>query len=102
VSPWSAELPFNTIPLLEARASSENEDIVTTTEALFRYAQLDGDATDPATKETVRNRSAPRLGIEAVTARGLTTAAAVQVCSKVTGIEMGVRALPATARCGQR
>src|SRR5437764_735599 len=32
---------INTIPLLEARASSEIENIVTTTDQLFRYAQPD-------------------------------------------------------------
>ena len=31
---------INTIPLLEAQASSEIENIVTTTDALFKYAQL--------------------------------------------------------------
>jgi hypothetical protein len=32
---------INTIPLLEAQASSEIENIVTTSDKLFKYAQLD-------------------------------------------------------------
>jgi Fic family protein len=35
---------INTIPLLEAQASSEIENIVTTTDQLFRYAQPDREA----------------------------------------------------------
>ncbi|HEY5682782.1 MAG TPA: Fic/DOC family N-terminal domain-containing protein, partial [Sulfuricaulis sp.] len=43
---------INTIPLLEARASSEIENIVTTTDRLFRFAQDDRERlADPATKE---------------------------------------------------
>jgi Fic family protein len=32
---------INTMPLLEAQASSEIENIVTTTDAMFRHAQLE-------------------------------------------------------------
>jgi Fic family protein len=42
---------INTLPLMEAQASSEIENIVTTADALFRYSQLDEQAADPATKE---------------------------------------------------
>src|SRR6185436_12415495 len=45
---------INTIPLLEAQASSEIENIVTTTDALFRYAQIDPERADAATKEALR------------------------------------------------
>ena len=44
---------INTIPLLEAQASSEIENIVTTTDALFRYAQIDPENADAATKEAL-------------------------------------------------
>src|SRR4051812_20553175 len=40
---------INSIPLLEAQASSEIENIVTTTDRLFRFANEGGQA-DPATK----------------------------------------------------
>lgn len=41
---------INTIPLLEAKDSSEIEDIVTTTDQLFQHVQTDA-AADHATKE---------------------------------------------------
>ena len=48
---------INTIPLLEARASSEIENIVTTADRLFRFMQNDDDRqADPATKEALRYR----------------------------------------------
>lgn len=43
-------LLINLLPLLEAKDSSEIENIVTTTDQLFRYSQEDQGA-DPATKE---------------------------------------------------
>jgi len=49
---------INTIPLLEAQASSEIENIVTTTDALFRYAQIDPENADAATRK--RYVTAPR------------------------------------------
>ncbi|AKS18670.1 hypothetical protein AEA01_01080 [Xanthomonas campestris pv. campestris] len=49
---------INTIPILEAQASSEIENIVTTTDELFRYADHQGKAQKPATKEALRYRSA--------------------------------------------
>lgn len=44
---------INTLPLLEARASSEIENIVTTTDRLFQYRYEDEQA-DPATREALR------------------------------------------------
>ena len=49
---------INTIPLLEAQLSSEIENIVTTTDKLFRYASSDTEKADPATKEALRYRQA--------------------------------------------
>ncbi len=42
---------INSIPLLEAQASSEIENIVTTTDRLFRFANEASNQADPATKE---------------------------------------------------
>lgn len=47
---------INTIPILEAHASSEIENIVTTTDELFRFAADEASANDPATKEALRYR----------------------------------------------
>ena len=87
---------INTIPLLEAQASSEIENIVTTTDALFRFAQIDDDSADAAVKETLRYRSALRSGYEAMTSRALTVSTAVEVCSRIKGIDMRERSLPGT------
>jgi Fic family protein len=45
---------INTLPVLEARASSEIENIVTTADRLFRHMASEGEP-DPATKEALRN-----------------------------------------------
>ncbi|MGH6820243.1 MAG: Fic/DOC family N-terminal domain-containing protein, partial [Methylocella sp.] len=56
---------INTLPLLEARASSEIENIVTTTDKLFRNVGSEEQA-DPATKEALRYRSALFAGAESI------------------------------------
>ena len=50
---------INSIPLLEAQASSEIENIVTTTNRLFRYANDAAGRADPATKEALRPTAPP-------------------------------------------
>ncbi len=88
---------INTIPLLEARASSEIENIVTTTDQLFRYAQPDREAlADPATKEALRYRTALRRGVELLRKRPLATATAVEVCRTLLGVNLDVRRVPGT------
>ncbi len=89
---------INTIPLLEARASSEIENIVTTTDLLFRYAQPDREAlADPATKEALRYRTALRRGVELLKQKPLATATAVEVCRTLLGVNLDVRRVPGTA-----
>lgn len=58
---------INTIPILEAQASSEIENIVTTTDELFRYADHQ-DAANPATREALRYRTALQEGFTAARA----------------------------------
>lgn len=86
----------NTIPLLEAQASSEIENIVTTADVLFRHAQLDESTADPAVKETLRYRAAMWSGFNAMRARALTAGTAVEICSQIKGRPMEIRALPGT------
>jgi len=89
---------INTIPLLEARASSEIENIVTTTDQLFRYAQPDREAlADPATKEALRYRTALRRGVESLGKKPLSTATAVEVCRTLLAVNLDVRRVPGTA-----
>ena len=49
---------INSIPLLEAQASSEIENIVTTAGRLFRYANDATGRADPANREALRCRTA--------------------------------------------
>lgn len=85
----------NAIPLLEAQASSEIENVVTTTDLLFRHAEDDAHA-DPATKEALRYRAALRTGFEHVRERGLTASVARLLCTTIKGHDMDLRALPGT------
>jgi len=88
---------INTIPLLEARASSEIENVVTTTDQLFRYAQPDREAlADPATKEALRYRTALRQGVASLETRPLSTGTAVEVCRTLLGVRLDVRRVPGT------
>lgn len=87
---------INTIPLLEAQASSEIENIVTTSDALFRFAQ-DEQAADPATKEALSYRAALREGFDSLAERPLGTGTAVRVCSRLKNRDMDVRRVPGTA-----
>ena len=93
--PNSAVL-VNALPLLEARASSEIENIVTTTDKLFEYADIAEDRADAATKEALRYRSALYEGTKMVQRRMLTTDMAIQICSTVKGSELDIRAEPGT------
>jgi Fic family protein len=87
---------INTLPLLEARASSEIENIVTTADKLFRHLQADTGA-DAATKEALRYRRALLEGVQALKTRPLTTRTAESICTQIKGIEMRVRRVPGTA-----
>jgi len=82
----------NALPLLEARASSEIENIVTTTDKLFEFADIAEDRADAATKEALRYRTALYEGTKMVQRRMLSTDIAIQICSTVKGIELDIRA----------
>lgn len=88
---------INTIPILEAQASSEIENIVTTTDDLFRYADDQDKAQKPATKEALRYRSALYEGFQSLRQRPLCTETAVVVCSRIKAVQMQVRRVPGTA-----
>ena len=93
---------INSIPTLEAQASSEIENIVTTADRLFRYAS-DGDANaDPATKEALNYRKALYVGSDLLKRRPVSTAMAENICSIVKGVDMNVRKVPGTALVNQK
>ncbi len=86
---------INTLPLLEARASSEIENIVTTADKLFRHLQAQAGA-DPATREALRYRAALLEGYQSLKTRPLATRTAEAVCTQIKGVEMTVRRVPGT------
>jgi Fic family protein len=87
---------INTIPLLEAQSSSEIENVVTTADRLFQYAQQDS-AADPATKEALRYRTALRQGFDDLKKRPLATATAVRICRTIKAVDLDIRKTPGTA-----
>jgi len=91
---------INTLPLLEARASSEIENIVTTTDRLFEYLKSETNA-DPATKEALRYSRALFHGFQTLDEHPLNTRTAETICSDVKGVQMTVRRVPGTALTNQ-
>ena len=91
---------INTIPILEAQASSEIENIVTTTDELFRYADHQ-DAANPATREALRYRTALQEGFISLRERPLSTRTAEIVCTRIKNVQMQVRSVPGTALANQ-
>ena len=87
---------INTLPLLEAQASSEIENIVTTADELFRQQQGNHENADPQTREALRYQSALLEGYRALESRPITTRTAEVVCSRIRGRETAVRQVPVT------
>lgn len=92
---------INTIPILEAQASSEIENIVTTTDDLFRFADH-AEGASPATKEALRYRSALFEGFQSLRERPLSTRTAEIVCTRLKHVDMQVRRVPGTALANQQ
>ena len=88
---------LSSIPLLEAKDSSEIENIVTTNDALFRQASMNPKDGDPAAKEALRYRTALYEGFQHLKNRPLASRTAVDICRTITGIDLDVRATPGTA-----
>lgn len=86
----------NSISLLEAQASSEIENIVTTTDELFRFAHDAADSASAGTKETLRYRTALFGGLQAIADRPISINTAIEVCTNIHQRDMGVRKLPGT------
>jgi Fic family protein len=88
----NAAVLVNAIPLLEARASSEIENIVTTTDKLFEFVDIAENKADAATKEALRYRKALFEGTRAVRKGGaLTENIAVEVCRTIKDKDLEVR-----------
>lgn len=72
---------INSIPLQEARLSSEIENIVTTQDALFRAAVEEPGRVDAATREVLRYRTALRHGYDTLSSRQISIDLMIELCS---------------------
>lgn len=93
---------INSIPLLEAQASSEIENIVTTTDQMFLFDGVGEGKADAATKEALRYRTALWEGYRALKTRPLSTNTAVQICGAIKGVDMDIRKTPGTTLSNDR
>jgi len=87
---------LSSIPLLEAKVSTEIENIVTTHDAIFREASIPEHGGDAAAKEAVRYRAALYEAFRALDRRPVSTRLAVEICSKVKGVDLDIRTTPGT------
>ena len=96
------DVMLSSLVLLESKASSEIENIVTTTDELFQYAAKDPARADLAVKETLQYRESLYHGLGQLRSRPLATTLIEEICSKTKGMEMRVRKVPGTALVNAR
>lgn len=88
-------LLINLLPMLEAKDSSRIENIVTTSDQLFQYADR-AEGADPATKEALRYRTALNDGFTHLEAWPLCTNTAIAICTKLRAVQTDIRKTPGT------
>lgn len=88
-------LLINILPMLEAKDSSRIENIVTTSDQLFQYADR-ADGADPATKEALRYRTALYDGYTHLEDYPFCTNTAVAICTKLRAVQTDIRKTPGT------
>lgn len=88
-------LLINLLPILEAKDSSRIENIVTTSDQLFQYADR-ADGADPATKEALRYRTALYDGYIHLEDYPLCTNAAITICTTLRAVQTDIRKTPGT------
>lgn len=96
------DILLNAIPILEAQASSEIENIVTTTDRLFRYANDPDSRADAATREALRYRAALYEGFTSLRKKPLSTSTAVLVCRIIKDVDLDIRSTPGTVLINDR
>lgn len=87
----------NSIPILEAQASSEIENVITTADRLFRFASEAEHQADPATREALRYRRALYQASQALAQRPMSVRTAIEICRTIKGVETDIRVVPGTA-----
>jgi len=86
----------NGIILQEARLSSEIENIITTSDDLYKAAVDEKLATDPQAKEVLRYRQALWHGFNAIKKRPLSTNLFVEVVAIIRNVDAGIRCVSGT------
>jgi Fic family protein len=92
----NAAVLVNALPLLEAQASSEIENIVTTTDKLLEFMDQPEQRADAATKEALRYRRALFEGARSVRKGALTVDTAIEVCRTIKDEKLDIRSKPGT------
>lgn len=92
---------INSIPLLESQASSAIENIVTTTDDLFKFADSKSSEISHEVKETLRYRSALYQGIISIKSRPISITTICEICSIIREVDVNIRNLPGTALMNQ-
>ncbi|MBP2200196.1 protein adenylyltransferase Fic [Pantoea cypripedii] len=88
-------LLINILPIMEAKDSSRIENIVTTSDQLFQFADR-AEHADPATKEALRYRSALFEGFSQLATHPLCTNTAVSICTRLRAVQTDIRRTPGT------
>jgi Fic family protein len=92
----NADVLVNGIVLQEARLSSEIENIVTTSDELYRAAADEKLATDPQAKEVLCYRQALWHGFEKIKKKPLSTNLFIEIVSIIKNVDIGIRRVPGT------
>ena len=86
------QLLIDTFAITEAVASSEIENVITTSDELFRYLAVGNERASDATKEAARYRPALSMGIERLRDHPqLDAQLLMDTCSQILGSETDVR-----------
>ncbi|MDE1187806.1 MAG: Fic family protein [Pantoea sp.] len=88
-------LLINILPIMEAKDSSRIENIVTTSDQLFQFADR-AEHADPATKEALRYRSALFEGYSQLATHPLCTNTAISICTRLRAVQTDIRRTPGT------
>ena len=88
-------LLVNLLPMLEAKDSSRIENIVTTSDQLFQFADR-AEHADPATKEALRYRTALYQGVKSLDSYPLCASVAVGICTTLRAVDTDIRKTPGT------
>ena len=73
--------------MIEAQAGSQIENIITTTDLIFRFAGKTEHIALPATKEALHYEAALQRGFEMLTYKPVSTSMAIEICRIIKGVD---------------